>query len=77
MMNVGINKRKGIGAVGTLSSGHGSAALSVCLSLYPGRLELELVFFSCQMYVCVHACVLFAVHQMHIHAHMQTFANTP
>lgn len=59
MMNVGINKRKGRGAVGMLSSGHGSATLSVRLSLYPGRPELEPVFFSHRLCMCVFMLVCF------------------
>lgn len=77
-MDVGINKRKGRGAVGMLSSGHGSATLSVRLSLYPRRPELESLFFSCRPCMCVCSCLCAsAVHWMHIHAHMQMFVNPP
>lgn len=75
MMNVDINKRKGIWAFGMLSSGHGSAASLCACHCIQGDWSWNQFSFPDDC-VCMYVCA-FAVHQMHIRAHRQTFVNPP
>ncbi len=69
-----INGREEVLA-GMLSSGHGSATLSVRLSLYPGRRRRNRFPFLVNRLCVSSSLCAFTVHRMHIHAHMQMFVN--